>query len=134
MSQEETEKAPDEVSPEGEEVIPAPKGELESRVAELEEVLGEAQTTLKAQEEEASTLRERLALAAAKYRSLLLASNPEVPEELVGGETVDRVRRRLEAKLEQEPRYIGAGAPPRTAPDLSDLSPREKIAYGLARR
>ena len=92
-------------------------------------------------------LRQDLALATAKYRALLLQANPEVPEELVAGDTVEaveasflaarevveKVRSRLEARLAAEPR-IGAGAPPRGAADLSALSPREKIAFALGRK
>jgi hypothetical protein len=100
-----------------------------------------------APEDEVARLREGLALATAKYRALLLHAHPEVPEELVTGDTVeavdasflsaqevvDKVRSRLEARLAAEPR-IGAGAPPRGAADLSALSPREKIALALGRR
>ncbi len=98
-------------------------------------------------QDEVARLREGLALATAKYRALLLHTHPEVPEELVTGDTVeavdasflsarevvDKVRSRLEARLAAEPR-IGAGAPPRGAADLSALSPREKIALALGRR
>lgn len=97
--------------------------------------------------DEGSQLRQDLALATAKYRALLLQANPEVPEELVGGDTVEavdasflaarevveKVRSRLESRIAAEP-HIGAGAPVRGAADLSALSPREKIAFALGRR
>ena len=94
---------------------------------------------------ELALAREQLAAAVAKYRALRLAEVPEVLEELVKGDTVEeveaslaaaqelvrRVRSQLEAKAAAE--RVPAGAPVRAAPDLSQLSPREKIAYALSR-
>lgn len=94
---------------------------------------------------EVASLREKLALAVAKYRTLLLASAPEVPQELVQGETVEAVdasfvaarkivegvRQRLEAQRLQE--RVPAGAPERRGLDLSALSPKDKIARALGR-
>ena len=94
---------------------------------------------------EADALRAQLADAANRYRELLLAGSPEVPAELVTGATieevdasfaaargvVDQVRRRIEEQAGAE--HVPAGAPPRTAPDLSGLSPADKIAYALSR-
>ncbi len=111
----------------------------EERVKELEERVAQ-------REAEVAELRDRLKLAAQKYRSLLLQGAPEVPEELVVGETVEeveksflsaqgvveKVKKALEARLLKE--RVPAGAPPRSTPELSSLSPREKIAYGLERR
>ena len=69
-----------------------------------------------------------------------------MPEELVRGDTpeevetsfaaarqvVERIKQKLEAQTGAE--RVPAGAPARGLPDLSSLSPAEKIAYGLARR
>lgn len=96
-------------------------------------------------ESEVTALKERLALAVAKYRAQLLSAAPEVPEEMVAGDSVEavdaafgaardlveRVRRKLEAQTAQV--RIPAGAPARGAADLSGLSPREKIAHALSR-
>lgn len=104
--------------------VPGPEQELDTQVA---------------------SLKEQLATAAQKYRGLLLATAPEIPEELVTGDTpeeveasftaardtVEKVRRQLEARAQAE--RVPAGAPPRTAPDLGALSPQEKIAYALSR-
>jgi len=111
---------------------------LEARIAQIEQSLQE-------RDGEIAQLRSRLAIGAAKYRQAMLASAPEVPEELVQGESieevetslarakgiVERIRGQLEARMVSE--RVPAGAPPRTAPDLSSLSPAEKIAYGLQR-
>lgn len=130
-----------ELSPEPGEGAPLEAGgEVQGGEGALPEVPAEAG-------DEVGRLREGLALATAKYRALLLHAHPEVPEELVTGDTVEavdasflsaqevveKVRSRLEAKLAAEPR-IGAGAPPRGSADLSALSPREKIALALGRR
>ncbi|HEX77492.1 MAG TPA: hypothetical protein G4O03_03650 [Dehalococcoidia bacterium] len=98
-----------------------------------------------AQAERGAQVEKELEKAVARYRSLLLASAPDVPQELVKGETVDeveasfqaarelveRIRQKLEAKLAGG--RVPAGAPARSGPDLSTLSPREKILYGLTR-
>ncbi len=118
----------------------------EARIGELEGALAQQQQAMDSQMGEASAVRGELAMAIARYRALLLAGAPEVPEELVGGETLDevdaslerardlvqRVKRQVETRAAQE--RVPAGAPARTAPDLSGLSPREKIAYALARQ
>lgn len=95
--------------------------------------------------QETEALRAQARLALARYRSLLMAQAPEVPEDLVQGETVDaveesftraralveRVRRQVEAALQRE--RVGGGAPPRRGIDLDALPPSEKIRLGLQR-
>lgn len=126
--------------------------ELEEMVGRLEGELAEQAQTIRFYEEEVAQREKRIAelkghleQAVARYRGQLLAQTPEVPEELVKGETVaevdasltaaqklvERVRRQLEAKLSAE--RVPPGAPARSRPDLSALSPKDKIAYALAR-
>ena len=118
---------------------PAELEQLQAQLAELE-------TQRAAYEAQVVALRGNLALAVGKYRARLLAEAPEVPEELVRGDTpeevetsfaaasqvVERIRQQLETQISAE--RVPAGAPARGLPDLSALSPAEKIAYGLARR
>lgn len=118
----------------------------EPGIEELKAALAERDSRVQALDREAAGLREQLALALGRYRESLLKASPEVPEDLVQGETVqeveeaysraramvERVRSQLEAK--QSRGRVPPGAPPRTPPDLSGLSAREKIAYGLTRR
>jgi Mg2+ and Co2+ transporter CorA len=136
----------EEASPERElEALRDALAQRDERIAALEE-LANLRALLRERDEALASMRERLALALGKYRSLLLASAPEVPEELVQGETVEeldeslararqmveRIRSRIEAKLARE--WVPPGAPLRSAPDLSSLTPREKILYGLGWR
>ena len=131
--------------------LPLPR-EIEDRLAQAEarsEALAaelEAERTILRQaQDERDALREQVSRAAAKYREVLLAALPEVPLELVAGQsveeidrslvsaraTVDVVRRQLAGRAAAE--RVPAGAPARGAPDLSALSPREKIALALSR-
>ena len=114
--------------------------------AELEATVAELRATLEERETELQAMRHQLASATARYREALLASAPEVPEELVSGATpeeveaslaqarqmVERIRSHIEAQLAEQ--RVPTGAPIRSAPDLSSLSAQEKIAYALAQR
>ena len=76
---------------------------------------------------------------------MLLAAAPELPEELVAGDsieeldasaerarqTVRQVRERLESQAQAG--RVPAGSPPRGSPDFSALSSIEKIRLGLNR-
>ena len=139
----------------------------EARAAHLEETLAqlreeqsrlsaslrEAQVQLAARDEEMAALHQEveafqggLKAAAGKYRDALLASQPEVPPDLVSGETVEEVDQHLEAALRMVAQLRGhlesqaqalrvpTGAPARRAPDLSALSPAEKIVHGLSQQ
>jgi hypothetical protein len=111
--------------------------ELEAEVARLKELLQSR--------EELSQLRGEVASSVERYRALMLATSPELPEELVAEATVEeidasvekarqlveRVRRQIESQREKE--RFPAGAPPRMPADLSSLSPQGKIAYALTK-
>ncbi|HEY8490582.1 MAG TPA: hypothetical protein VIO14_06285 [Dehalococcoidia bacterium] len=123
---------------------------LEERTAALEQALAAAEETARTREQEAASLRSsveelqgRLTTAAARYRELALRAEPELPADLVTGdsieeidgalararETVARVREQMEAQARRG--RVPPGAPPRTGTDLTGLSPRDKIAHGL---
>ena len=121
-------------------------GERDARIAQLEAALGEAEAAAKSRDEETEAVNARLVRAVELYRTALLAAEPDLPEEMVHGATVEavqeslerarqvvaQVRSRLEAQasLERTP----MGVPARSAPDLSALSPQEKILMGLSGR
>lgn len=106
------------------------------RIAELEQAVVESEAKL-------TTTSDSLAEAVAGYRALVVESHPEVLEELISGDTVGsineslskakalvgKVRQGLEAEITLA--RVPAGAPERSSPDLSALSPREKIQYAL---
>ncbi|MBA7664668.1 hypothetical protein ES703_72729 [subsurface metagenome] len=88
-------------------------------------------------------LGESFKQAVASYKALVVQSNPDVPEELVTGDSIEaitdsltsakelvsKIRKDMEAEISLA--RVPAGAPERTAPDLSGLSPREKIQYAV---
>jgi hypothetical protein len=112
------------------------KDDLQARIALLEQGIS-------SRDSELTVIKESLSGAVAKYRAALLATAPEIPQELVKGESIDeidasleqargivsKVRHQLES--EAEANKVPTGAPERTPQDLSALSPAEKIAYAL---
>jgi len=136
---------------------PSGEGLGESRLAELEGLLaqkdeeltkanvriGELEQAAADSEAKLTTTSDSLAEAVVGYRALVVESHPEVLEELITGDSVEaineslreaqtlvsRVRQGLEAEITLA--RVPAGAPERTSPDLSALSPREKIQYAL---
>jgi chromosome segregation ATPase len=121
-----------------------------ARLTELEQVVAgkesEIATLTQAKdelEERLTTVSNSLAEAVASYKAMVVQANPEVIEELISGDTVDainesldkakalvsKVRQGLETEISLV--KVPAGAPERTPPDLSALSPREKIQYAI---
>jgi chromosome segregation ATPase len=120
--------------------------QMEAGLAEAESVSASAQAELAGVRAELEDARAELRTAAAKYREARLAAAPEVPGDLVpeatsldevdrGFESALRVVSRLRERLQEESRgpRVPAGSPARRAPDLSALSPAEKIRVGLQR-
>ncbi len=132
----------------------------EARAAHLESELGDAlaelataQDTAKARDlelaglgERAQTLEQQVQSATQRYREQALQQAPELPEELVTGDTVEEIDTALQraretvsnvrGRLESEAQAgrVPAGAPPRSGPDLSAMSADEKIRFGLQQR
>jgi seryl-tRNA synthetase len=109
-------------------------------------------TVLQDQVEHASrerdALQEALSRAVSRYRDLVVAAHPDVPQELIRGDSLEEIDASLESaralveKVKQqlnqqaqppEETTVPAGAPPRSGPDISSMTPREKIQYGLTR-
>ena len=109
---------------------------LESEIATLKQAVAESNDKL-------NLLNESLNQAVASYKALAIQSNPDVSEELVTGDSIEaitdsftsakelvsKIRKGMEAEISLA--RVPAGAPERTAPDLSALSPREKIQYAI---
>ncbi len=110
----------------------------DSDVAELKQSKGELEVRL-------THIGTSLDEAVAGYKALVVQANPDVIEELVSGGTIEaineslgkaktlvnKVRQGLEAEISLA--RVPAGAPERASPDLSALSPREKIQYAIKR-
>ena len=124
--------------------------EAEVRIAELEPLIADKDNemaTLKqamAGSDEALTeARNSLGQAVASYRALVVQANPDIPDELIAGDSIEAIDQSLEnarnlisrvkkgLEVEAAKTRIPAGAPQRTPPDLSALSPREKIQYAI---
>ncbi len=126
---------------------------MSTRLAELEQALqakDEEIAALKQVEtelgERLETLNRSLAEAVASYKSMLVQANPDVIGELISGESivsideslekakalVSKVRQGVEEEISLA--KVPVGAPERTSPDLSALSPQEKIRYAIGGR
>jgi SMC interacting uncharacterized protein involved in chromosome segregation len=129
-------------------------GEVEARgaaVIKLEQEVAAKESEIVALKKELDGLKQALdetakaiSEAVAAYKEIIVQTNPGVLPELVSGDTIeevrdsvknaraimDRVRQEMEAEAAKT--RIPAGAPQRSAPDLSGLSAREKIQHGLA--
>jgi len=124
-----------------------------ARIAELEQAVVDKDSDIAALKQSEAELEERLltvnnslAEAIASYKAMVIQANPEVMEELIIGDTIEsineslekakslisKVRQGLETEISQA--KVPAGAPERRSPDLSALSPREKIKYAIGGR
>lgn len=120
--------------------------ELRERLRRTEAELGARDAALAEAGRAAESLRSKLADAAAKYREVALAASPELPSDLVAGETIEdidasieaarrtvaRVRDHLEAQVQAGRTPVGA--PERRGSDPGRLTPAEKIRLGLERQ
>jgi hypothetical protein len=114
----------------------AADAEPAARISQLEEDIA-------ARDSEIAGLKDTLAGAVSRYRAAVVAAAPGVPEELLRGETVEEIDASLEVargivsrvreQIERDSaaQSVPAGAPSRTPPDMSALSPAEKIVHAL---
>jgi len=124
--------------------------EANTRVLELEQAVADRDSeiiVLKQSEvesgEELKTLSNTLADAVTSYCALAIQANPGAPEELITGDSIEAINQSLGSaqslvskvkeglEVEASRTRVPAGAPERTLPDLSALSPREKIQYAI---
>jgi uncharacterized coiled-coil protein SlyX len=120
--------------------------ELEQAVAERDSQIAALKQSLAELEPRLTELENSLAQAVSSYRALVIKSNPDLPEELIAGDSseemdhslataqalINRVRERVEIEIAGT--RVPAGAPMRTPVDLSALSPQEKIQYAIGER
>ena len=117
--------------------------ELEQGVASKDSEIVILKQAVAESDRKLAELNNTLAQAVASYKGLVTETNPEVPDELITGDTIDaineslenaralidRVKQGIEAEVSKT--KIPVGAPQRTPLDLSVLSPREKIQYAI---
>ena len=117
--------------------------ELEQTVASKDSEIAILKQAVAETDMKLAELSESLAQAVASYRTMVTEANPEGPDELLTGDTIDaineslksarvlidRVKQGIEAEVSRT--KIPAGAPQRVPLDLSVLSPREKIQYAI---
>ncbi|MFH1640081.1 MAG: hypothetical protein ABIB93_07240 [Chloroflexota bacterium] len=119
--------------------------EMKENQAALDGALTELRGENTALAEKLNVTDASLKNAVANYRVLLVKANPGVFGELVCGDSVASVndsmerakalvsRVRQELETEAIASRVPSGAPARTLPNLSSLSPREKISYAIGR-
>lgn len=124
-----------------------------AQLSELREELTHARDESRLREQEIATLGEQaqalqaqVQSSAQRYRELALQQSPELPAELVTGESVEEVDEALQRARETVSKVRGhlesqaqagrvpVGAPPRSEPDLSALPAAEKIRRGLQQK
>jgi len=127
--------------------------EIKGRFADLEKVVSDKEeeiATLKQERQElegkTTVLNDSLSEAIASYKEMVVQANPEVINELIDGDTIESINESLEKaknlvskvregmETEISLAKVPAGSPERTSPDLSTLSPREKIQYAIGDR
>ncbi len=119
---------------------------LESTLMEKDAALGEAKKLLDTQSSDLAALKTTHEAAVTAYKKLAVSSNPLFTGELITGSTIaevdasiqkvtdlaGKVRSKIEADIKSV--SVPAGAPERSGPDTSGLSPREKIKQGLSNK
>lgn len=120
------------------------------QVRELEQTLATRESEMTALKQSVEELRQKLSAtngeleqAVASYKILVVEMNPGITAELINGDSiktvndslekarslVGRVRKSVEKEISLT--RIPVGSPGRQSSDLSALSPREKIHYGI---
>ncbi len=116
---------------------------LEQAVADRDGELVILKETVVTSDRKLTEVNGSLAQAVESYREQVAVANPDVPTELIAGDTIDAVNESLEnarslvdkvkqgIEAEASRVKVPAGAPQRAPLDLSGLSPREKIQYAI---
>ncbi|MHB8085649.1 MAG: hypothetical protein ACYDHZ_07475 [Dehalococcoidia bacterium] len=119
---------------------------LEAAVAEKDAVLSDVKKALDTQASDFAALKTTHDAAVTAYKKLAVSSNPLFSAELITGNTIAEIDASMQkltdlaglvrSKIEAEIKSVSvpAGAPERSGPDTSGLSPREKIKQGLVKK
>ena len=122
------------------------EADLQAKDTQLGE-LGELRTRAEGQTQELATATLALESAVGAYKDVVLKANPLLPTDMIQGLTIDEVNASLDRALNvvghisdglkaQQLNQVNAdkippGAPQRTGPDVSGMTTKEKINYGL---
>jgi multidrug resistance efflux pump len=110
--------------------------EKDGETAGLTQALDEAKQTI-------DELKKAVSQAADAYKETVVRANPGLLPEMITGDSIEEIeesvkkaravmeRVRQEMEAEAAKTRVPAGAPPRSAPDLSGLTAREKIQYAM---
>ena len=115
----------------------------QERVKELEQSLADRDAELAALKKTTGDWEQKYADVVTGYKTLVIQANPEITSELITGDSiksideslekakslVGKVRKSVEKELSRT--RVPVGSPGRRASDVSALSPREKIHYGV---
>ena len=116
---------------------------LRAEQSNLQASLSEAKTGSEAAAAELASTREAKDMAVAKYLGMAKALNPNIPEGILAGETIEEIDTSVEKgkaivesvtkamEAEAAAIKVPAGAPTRGEIALEGLTPREKIAAGI---
>lgn len=119
---------------------------LEQEILLKDEAIEALKKSLELTKEELEGAKAAYAFAVDDFKRFACGHNPVIPPEMITGSTIEEVKASLaraeelvarlkQAIQEQAPQVeIPAGAPPRTEPDVSVLSAKEKIAYAVRNR
>jgi len=124
--------------------IEAALAERDKRIAELQASVSVVQQAGDTAIAELTQLKDTHSKAVAKYLEMARALNPTIPGDVIAGASIDEidasvakaksiaesVKKAIEAQAKQA--KVPAGAPTRSEISLEGLSPREKIAAGIA--
>jgi predicted nucleic acid-binding Zn-ribbon protein len=117
--------------------------ELEQMVSDKDDEIGRLKQAGEELEERCRTLEKSFTEAVTGYKALVIKSNPDIIEDLIDGDTIESVNESLESAKDLVSRVrqgveaeiskikVPIGAPERSSPDLSTLSPAEKIRYAI---
>jgi len=120
--------------------------EKDARLAELETALSEAKQGSEASTAELASVKEARDQAVTKYLGMAKASNPQVPGDMISGETIEEIDASVDKgkglvsavkqSLESETAAakVPAGAPTRGAISLEGMSSKDKIAAGIQQK
>jgi|GEM_PF-3259403 len=116
---------------------------LEQGLAEKDSEIDSLKQALDEAERKVEELNQAVSRAVAAYKETVVQANPGLLPEMITGDTIDEVdesvkkaraimeKIRQEMETEASRTRVPSGSPPRSQPDLSGLTAREKIQYAM---